>query len=65
MGKLVNGRVMVMEPTAGLPEVRARALFEDRRGWMWIGLRYRGVSVTKSPQAERPMDCDVLRTIPV
>ncbi|MCS6817265.1 MAG: histidine kinase [Blastocatellia bacterium] len=54
LGKVVNGRVIVMEPTEGLPEVRARALFEDRRGWIWIGLRYRGVSMTKNPQAERP-----------
>lgn len=54
LGRIINGRVRAMEPAEGLPEVRARALFEDHRGWVWVGLRYRGVSMTKNPQAERP-----------
>jgi len=54
LGRIVNGRVQVMELTPGLPELRARALFEDRRGWVWVGLRYRGVSVMKDPRAQRP-----------
>jgi len=54
LGKLVNGRVVMLEPTAGLPETKPRVFFLDRRGWLWIGLRYKGVSVTKDPSAETP-----------
>ncbi len=38
----------------GLPETNPRALFEDSRGWLWIGLRYGGLSMTKSPASDRP-----------
>jgi signal transduction histidine kinase/ligand-binding sensor domain-containing protein len=54
LGKLSNGRLVMFEPTEGLPETRPRAFFLDRRGWLWIGLRYKGVSVTKDPTAESP-----------
>ena len=43
-----------MSVTAGLPETRPRAFFVDSRGWLWIGLRYRGVSVSKNPGAAVP-----------
>jgi signal transduction histidine kinase/streptogramin lyase len=31
-----------------------RAILQDSRGWMWIGLRYDGVAITQEPEAERP-----------
>jgi ligand-binding sensor domain-containing protein/two-component sensor histidine kinase len=52
--RLVQGKLNRFEPTAGLPEVQPRAFFQDRRGWLWIGLRYKGVSMTKDPTAEHP-----------
>lgn len=42
------------QPTDGLPAIDPRALFVDSRGWLWVGLRYNGVSVTDNPQAEQP-----------
>jgi signal transduction histidine kinase/ligand-binding sensor domain-containing protein len=56
-GKLtrwMNGKTTVLQPAAGLPEVNSRALFQDSRGWLWVGLRFKGVSVTKDPTAETP-----------
>src|SRR4030095_2332450 len=50
--RLMNGKTTVLQATAGLPEVDPRALFQDSRGWLWIGLRFKGVSVTKDPSAE-------------
>src|SRR5262249_5404367 len=41
-----------LAPAEGLPEVLGRALWLDSRGWLWIGLRNKGVSVTKDPSAE-------------
>jgi ligand-binding sensor domain-containing protein len=38
----------------GLPEVNPRSLFVDSRGWLWVGLRYNGVSVAKNPQDDEP-----------
>jgi len=43
-----------LSPTAGLPEIDPRSLFVDSRGWLWIGHRHRGVSVTQDPGAENP-----------
>lgn len=40
--------------SAADPEMLGRALYVDSRGWLWIGLRYRGVLVTKDPSAARP-----------
>jgi ligand-binding sensor domain-containing protein/signal transduction histidine kinase len=54
LGKLINGRLVMLKPTDGLPETRPRAFFVDSRGWLWIGLRYKGVSVTKDPTGESP-----------
>jgi hypothetical protein len=54
LAKYVNGKVTVLEPTDGLPETDPRAFFIDHRGWLWIGLRYRGVSMTTEPGAEHP-----------
>src|SRR5262249_47809364 len=49
MARLVNGQFNGLESTEGLPETRPRAFFQDSRGWLWIGLRFRGVSVVKDP----------------
>src|SRR5262249_37199472 len=54
IARLMNGKTTVLPPTAGLPEVNARAFFQDSRGWLWIGLRYKGVSMTRDPTAETP-----------
>lgn len=54
LGKLVNGRAVMLQPSEGLPETRPRTFFIDSRGWLWIGLRYKGVSMTKDPTAETP-----------
>jgi ligand-binding sensor domain-containing protein/signal transduction histidine kinase len=54
LAKYVDGKVRVLEPTDGLPETDPRAFFIDHRGWLWIGLRYRGVSMTTEPGAEHP-----------
>ena len=55
IGRIVNGKIEALQPTAGLPETNPRAFFQDSRGWLWIGLRYKGVSLTKDPEAERPI----------
>lgn len=52
--RLKDERLTQLKPGAGLPEVNPRALFVDSRGWLWVGLRYRGVSVTKEPTAAVP-----------
>jgi ligand-binding sensor domain-containing protein/two-component sensor histidine kinase len=54
LGKLVNGRISMLQPGEGLPETRPRTFFLDSRGWLWIGLRYKGVSVTKDPTRDPP-----------
>src|SRR5262249_12199327 len=43
-----------LEPTNGLPETDPRALFVDSRGWLWVGLRSKGVLMSKDPGAEHP-----------
>jgi len=52
--RLMNGKIVVVQPTEGLPEPAARAFYQDSRGWLWIGSRYQGVSMTTDPTAERP-----------
>jgi signal transduction histidine kinase/ligand-binding sensor domain-containing protein len=54
LGRLIDNRFVPFETGSGLPETRPRALFVDSRGWLWIGLRYKGVSVTKDPTASSP-----------
>ena len=52
LARLRDGTLSVLQPTEGLPETEPRAFFQDSRGWLWIGLRYKGVSVIKDPSAE-------------
>jgi signal transduction histidine kinase len=54
MGRIRDGRYSSVEPSAGLPETDPRAFFLDSRGWLWIGLRYKGVSVTREPATGNP-----------
>src|SRR5215510_10269066 len=54
LARMDNFAVRRIEPTVGLAETDPRALFIDSRGWLWIGLRNRGVSMTKDPAAEHP-----------
>jgi two-component sensor histidine kinase len=54
MGRLREGRFIPVEVGAGLPETDPRAFHLDSRGWLWIGLRNQGVSMTREPGAERP-----------
>ncbi|MGH9939881.1 MAG: sensor histidine kinase [Blastocatellia bacterium] len=54
LARLRDGKISVLGPTEGLPETEPRAFFQDSRGWLWIGLRYKGVSVIKDPTAEIP-----------
>jgi ligand-binding sensor domain-containing protein/two-component sensor histidine kinase len=52
--RLRDKQFQCFQPTDGLPTIDPRALFVDRRGWLWVGLRYNGVSVTRNPQTEQP-----------
>jgi signal transduction histidine kinase len=54
IGRLRDGRYSSVEPTAGLPETDPREVFLDSRGWLWVGLRYKGVSVTHEPASDNP-----------
>ena len=54
IGRLRDGRYSSVEPSAGLPETDPRAFFLDSRGWLWVGLRYKGVSITQEPAADNP-----------
>ena len=54
LGRLIDGRIQVVEPADGLSDVQARAFFQDSRGRLWIGLRYKGVSMTTDPITESP-----------
>ncbi len=52
--RLREGRAETLAPGPGLPETEARCLFQDSRGRLWLGLRNRGVSMTRDPDADRP-----------
>jgi ligand-binding sensor domain-containing protein/signal transduction histidine kinase len=54
LSRVVDGKDSLLQHTAGLPEIGTRALFLDSRGWLWLGLRNNGVSVTKDPGADLP-----------
>src|SRR5262249_33116058 len=54
LARFVNGSAVPLQQTDGLPETDPRAFFIDSRGWMWIGLRFKGVSMTKVPLDEDP-----------
>ncbi|HEY6332078.1 MAG TPA: two-component regulator propeller domain-containing protein [Blastocatellia bacterium] len=51
LARIVDGQSINQPPTDGLPETAVRAFFLDSRGWMWLGLRNKGVSICKNPAA--------------
>ena len=53
-GRMWQSRFVRVTPTAGLPETDPRCFFLDSRGWLWIGMRYGGVSMTQEPGSEHP-----------
>lgn len=52
------------QPSDGLPDINPRSFFVDSRGWLWIGLRYNGVSVTKNPQDDLPQFINYTNELP-
>jgi ligand-binding sensor domain-containing protein/two-component sensor histidine kinase len=50
--RMWNSAERKLAPAEGLPETLVRALWLDSRGWLWLGLRNNGVSVTKDPSAD-------------
>src|SRR5215475_13708229 len=54
IARWMKGKTTILRPTEGLPETNPRSFFQDSRGWVWVGLRYKGVSVAKDPDAESP-----------
>jgi ligand-binding sensor domain-containing protein/signal transduction histidine kinase len=48
------GTISEVTVRTGLPAIEPRALYQDRRGRLWIGLRYNGVSMTADPDAPEP-----------
>jgi len=54
IARWMKGKTTILRPTEGLPETSPRSFFQDSRGWVWVGLRYKGVSVAKDPDAESP-----------
>jgi signal transduction histidine kinase/ligand-binding sensor domain-containing protein len=54
LGRLWRGKFVRVTPTDGLSETDPRSFFLDSRGWLWIGMRYGGVSMTREPGAEHP-----------
>ena len=51
LSRVIDGHDSLLQPADGLPEILTRAFFVDSRGWLWIGLRNKGVSVVKEPAA--------------
>ncbi len=56
LGRIRDGTLMVFDRLEGIPEspINPRCLFQDSRGWLWVGTRFKGVSVTREPSAPRP-----------
>jgi signal transduction histidine kinase/ligand-binding sensor domain-containing protein len=54
LARLWHGKFVTLKPTDGLPETDPRCFLIDSRGWLWIGMRSRGVSMTQEPGAEYP-----------
>jgi signal transduction histidine kinase len=52
--RLRDRKILAVESSERLPEPAARAFYQDRRGWLWIGSRYKGVSMTTDPTDEHP-----------
>jgi signal transduction histidine kinase/ligand-binding sensor domain-containing protein len=55
VGRIRNGKYSPIQISDGLPERNLLSVFKDSRGWLWIGLRNSGVSMTKEPAADEPV----------
>lgn len=62
LGRFRNGEYTPFQASEGLPEKDPRSVFKDSRGWLWIGLRNKGVSVTKEPGADNPVFLNYSKT---
>lgn len=62
LGRLSNGEYLPVQVSEGLPERNPRSVFRDGRGWLWIGHRNKGVSVTKEPAADNPFFTNYSKT---
>jgi signal transduction histidine kinase/ligand-binding sensor domain-containing protein len=54
LARLRHGEISRLQRAEGLSETNPRCFFLDSRGWLWIGMRFGGVSMTKEPAAEDP-----------
>src|SRR5215471_11606754 len=54
LARLWHGEFSRLQVGEGLSETNPRCFFLDSRGWLWIGMRYGGVSMTKEPASENP-----------
>jgi ligand-binding sensor domain-containing protein/signal transduction histidine kinase len=54
IGRLVDGRLELLPVEPGQPLLQGGSLFFDRRGWLWVGRRAQGLSLSRDPLAERP-----------
>lgn len=56
-GRIKNGVYSPVKILDGETEIQKniRSLFVDSRGWLWVGHRYKGVSVTQNPATENPV----------
>ena len=54
LARLDGGRLVPFQSGDGLPGNENRALLFDSRGWLWLGLRYHGLSVTQHPSDAHP-----------
>lgn len=52
--RLREGQFKCFQTMDGLPAIDPHSLFVDSCGWLWIGSRYNGVSVTKNPNDDEP-----------
>jgi signal transduction histidine kinase/ligand-binding sensor domain-containing protein len=50
----VDGETRPLEPCEGLSDLETRCFFEDHRHRLWIGTRFKGVSVTDDLRATSP-----------
>jgi two-component sensor histidine kinase len=62
LGRFRNGEYKTVEISEGLPEKDPRSFFKDSRGWLWIGLGNKGVSVTHEPAADNPVFINYARS---
>ena len=55
LGRFRNREYSSVQISEALPERDPRSIFKDSRGWLWIGNRNKGVSMTHEPAADNPV----------